>query len=149
MRLTAVYGCHDDFDSETSHVVSALIKKAVERQDPYLVWGTGKEIRDFIHVNDLARASLLLLEKYAVCDPVNIGYGKSTIIEEIVKIILKAANYENANVVFDSSKPTTIPARMVDISKAERVIGFRPQILLEEGLTDMVKWYAKTRGINL
>ena len=149
LRLTAVYGRNDDFDPATSHVVSALIKKAVERQDPYVVWGTGEEMRDFIHVNDLARASLLLLEKYAYCDPVNIGYGRSTTIKDIVKIILKAAGYENAKVVFDSSKPSTIPIRMVNTSKAERTIGFKPQITLEEGLTDMVKWYAQTRGINL
>lgn len=149
LRLTAVYGRQDDFEPATSHVVSALIRKAAERQDPFVVWGTGEEMRDFIHVNDLVRASLLLLEKYAVCDPVNVGYGKSTKIKEIVKIILKAAGYENAKVVFDASKPSTIPIRLVDISKVEKVIGFRPQVSLEEGLTDTVKWYAQTRGINL
>ncbi len=91
----------------------------------------------------------MLLEKDANCDPVNVGYGQSTKIKDIVKIILKAANYENAKVIFDSSKPTTIPVRLVDISKAEKVMGFKPQVSLEEGLTDTVKWYVQTRGINL
>lgn len=145
VRPTAVYGRYDNFDPATSRVIPALIKKAVERKNPYLVWGTGEEVRDFLHVSDLARGSLLMLEKYAVCDSVNIGYGEGVKIKEAVKIILKAADYENAKVVFDSSKPSTIPVRIVDTSKAERVLGFKPQISLEDGLTDVVKWYAQTK----
>jgi GDP-L-fucose synthase len=140
-RPTAVYGRWDNFDPHASHVIPALIRRAVEREDPYEVWGTGEEVRDFLHVSDLARACLSLVEKHATCDPVNIGYGKVVRIKEIVDIILKAAGHAKARVVFNSSRPTAIPFRMVDTSKAKRLLGFEPQISLEDGLKDTVSWY--------
>jgi len=143
-RPTAVYGRWDDFDPVTSHVIPALIRKAVEKQDPYEVWGSGDEVRDFLHITDLARGCLLMLEKYATCDPVNLGYGKAFTIKEIIRIILKAADYENARVVFNTSQPTTIPFRMVDTTKAKKILGFEPRISLEEGLRDTVEWYAQS-----
>lgn len=143
VRPTAVYGRWDNFDPATGHVIPALIRKAVERQDPYEVWGSGEEIRDFLHITDLARGCLLMLEKYATCDPVNLGYGKAVTIKEIVQIILKATDYEDAKVKFNTSKPTTIPFRMVDTSKGKKMLGFEPKVSLEEGLKDTVKWYMK------
>jgi GDP-L-fucose synthase len=143
VRPSAVYGRWDNFDPATSHVIPALIRRAVEKQDPYEVWGTGEEVRDFLHIADLACGCLLMLEKHAACDPVNLGYGRAVTIKEVVHIILKAAGHEQATVKFDPSKPSTIPFRMVDTSKARRVLGFEPQMSLEEGLTDTVKWYAQ------
>ena len=146
VRPTAVYGRLDNFDLKSCHVIPALIRKAVERQDPYEVWGSGEEVRDFVHVSDLARGSLLMLEKYAKADPVNIGYGKSATIKEAAEIILKAADYKDANLIFDRSKPSTIPFRAVETSKAKRLLGFESTVSLEEGLSDTVKWY-KERAI--
>jgi GDP-L-fucose synthase len=146
MRPTAVYGRWDNFDLQTAHVIPALVRKAVERADPYEVWGTGDEVRDFLHVSDLARACVVLAEKHAVCDPVNIGYGKVVRIKEIVENILKSAGYSKARVVFNASKPTAIPFRMVDTSKAKKLLGFEPQVTLEEGLEDTVQWYQRMRG---
>jgi GDP-L-fucose synthase len=105
------------------------------------VWGTGNEVRDFLHVTDLVRGCLLMLEKHAVCDPVNIGYGKTVTIKDVVGAILKAAGHDRAQVVFNSSKPTAIPVRMVDTSKAKRLLSFEPSISLEQGLADTVRWY--------
>jgi len=147
VRPTAVYGRWDNFDPATSHVIPALIRRAVEKEDPYIVWGTGAEVRDFLHITDLVRGSLLMLEKHATCDSVNIGYGKTVTIREIVNIILKAAGHERAKVEFDASKPTTIPFRMVDTSKASKILGFEPEISLEAGLEDTVKWYTENRAI--
>ena len=141
VRPTAVYGHYDNFDLDTSHVIPALIRKAVERHDPYEVWGDGEEVRDSLHVSDLAKACLLMVEKYAACDPVNIGYGKGFKIKEVVGIILGAAGYADARVIFNSSKPSTIPCRMVDVSKAKRILDFAPCICLEKGLSDTVQWY--------
>jgi GDP-L-fucose synthase len=76
---------------------------------------------------------------------VNIGYGKTVTIKEIVQIILKAAGHEGAELKFDTTKPTMIPIRSVDTSKARRVLGFEPQLTLEEGLADTVRWYQSTR----
>ena len=147
VRPAAPYGRWDNFDLAKAHVIPALIRKAIEKKDPYEVWGSGEEIRDFLHVADLARACLLMLEKYATCDPVNIGYGKSFKIKEIVKIILKAAGHEKAKVKFNQAKPTNIPCRMLDTSKAKRILGFEPVLSIEEGINDTVKWYKKQRAI--
>lgn len=144
-RPTAVYGRHDDFNPGTSHVIPALIRRAVDRENPFVVWGTGDEIRDFLHVTDLVNGCLLLLEKHAVCDPVNIGYGRAVKIRELVEIILQAAGHEDARVQCDASKPTTIPVRMVDTAKAKELLGFSPAVSIEEGLRDTVAWYARTR----
>ena len=141
IRPTAVYGRWDNFDPATSHVIPALIGRAVAKENPYIVWGSGKEVRDFLHITDLVRGCLLMLEKYATCDPVNIGYGKAFTIEDAVHIILKAAGHEKAEVVFDASKPTAIPFRMVDTAKARKIIGFEPEVSLENGLKDTVEWY--------
>lgn len=145
IRPTAVYGRWDNFDPATSHVIPALIRRAIEKQDPYEVWGSGTEIRDFLHITDLVNGCLLMLEKYATCDPVNIGYGKAVTIREIVRIILEAAGHETATVVFNTSKPTAIPLRMVDTSKAKKILGFEPAISLEEGLKDTAEWYAERK----
>lgn len=146
VRPTAIYGRHDDFSPQSSHVIPALIRKAVERVSPFEVWGTGRETRDFLHVEDLARGCLLALEKHAICDPLNIGYGQIVTIGEVVRKILDAADYRDAEIRFDPSRPTTIPHRSVDTGKAQRLIGFKPQYGLDEGLSDTVQWFRKTYG---
>lgn len=145
VRPTAVYGRWDDFDPETSHVIPALIRKAVDKMDPYEVWGTGDEVRDFLHVTDLARACLLMVERYATCDAVNIGYGKAVRIKEVVDIVLEAAGHRGARVIFNSSKPTAIPFRMVDTAKAKNILDFEPRISLGEGLRDTVDWWLRAK----
>ena len=145
VRPTAVYGRFDDFDPVRAHVIPALILKAVERISPYEVWGTGDEVRDFLHVQDLARGCLHMLERHAECDPVNIGYGQVVTIGQIVRLILKAADHSDARIVFDASKPTAIPFRMVDTSKAKTLLAFEPEISLEEGLRDTVEWYRRQK----
>lgn len=140
-RPTAVYGPHDNFDPATSHVIPALIHKAVTKMNPFEVWGTGEDIRDSLHVDDLARGCLLLLQKHAECDPVNIGLGQGHSVRELVEIILAAAGHNDVELNFDASRPTTIPVRLADVSKARDVLGFEPRISLRDGITDTVKWY--------
>jgi GDP-L-fucose synthase len=141
VRPTAVYGPHDDFNPSSSHVVPALVRKAVEKLNPFEVWGSGNEMRDFLHVDDFAHGCLLAIERHAVCDPINIGYGSAVSIRQVVETILKAAGHHVA-ARFDTSKPTTIPVRLVDTSKARQLLGFEPQIPIEAGLSDLVRWYA-------
>lgn len=140
VRPTATYGPFDDFDPATSHVIPALIRRAVAKEMPYEVWGTGDEIRDFLYVEDLIRGCLLALEKYADCDPINIGYGSSTTIKEVVEIVLKAAGH-SCSPVFRSDRPSTIPKRMVDCSKAEEKIEFVQKVSLEYGIKTTVDWF--------
>jgi GDP-L-fucose synthase len=141
IRPTAIYGSRDNFDPASCHVIPALIRRAIEKGNPYVVWGSGEVIRDFLHVKDLARACLLMVEKHADCDPINIGSGQAITIKEVVKQILRAVGYENVRVVYDTSKPTALPIRIVDTKKARSVIGFEPEIMLEEGIRETVEWY--------
>jgi len=140
-RPTAVYGQHDNFEVETSHVVPSLIRKAVLKENPYVVWGSGKEIRDFIHIQDLVKGCLLLLHKKADSDPVNIGSGKKTSIKELAKIILKNANHLNCKIKFDNKMPTTIPVRMVNVEKAKKILKFKAKKSLNEGIKEVIEWY--------
>ena len=144
VRPSAVYGRYDNFNPVGSHVIPSLIRRAIAKESPFVVWGTGEEVRDFLHISDFARGSLLTLEKYAEADAVNIGYGRVVTIKDIVRLVLQATGYDTAQVIFDSTKPTTIPFRMVDISKAERILNFKPEIHLEDGIRDTVKWYQST-----
>jgi len=146
VRPTAVYGPHDNFDPRTSHVIAALVRKAVERLDPFEVWGTGDDVRDLLHVEDLARGCLLAMEKHAVCDPINLGYGSGLSVKRMVEIILAAAGHDKVKVIFDASKPTAVPVRLVDASKAKKILGFEPSISIENGLAGLVKWYAANRA---
>ena len=144
IRPSAVYGPGDNFTEKTSHVIPALIKRAVGRENPFVVWGTGDEVRDFIHVSDFARACLLALAKCNDFDPINIGAGKGSTIREIVGLILDAVGHKDVQIFFDSTKPATIPYRMVSIEKARQMLDFEPQIPLEEGIRDTVEWYMST-----
>jgi GDP-L-fucose synthase len=144
IRPSAVYGPGDNFTEKTSHVIPALIKRAVGRENPFVVWGTGDEVRDFIHVSDFASACLLALAKCNNFDPINIGAGKGSTIREIVSLILDAVGHKDVQIFFDSTKPSTIPFRMVSIEKARRMLDFEPQIPLKEGIRDTVKWYMST-----
>jgi GDP-L-fucose synthase len=141
VRPTAVYGRYDSFDPRTGHVIPALISRALEREDPFEVWGTGDEVRDFVHVTDVVRAGLLALERHATCDAVNIGSGEPTTIRQLVDCVLAATGHANTRVIFNPSKPTTIPFRMVNIAKATRVLGYTPRVALAEGIADTVTWF--------
>ena len=146
VRPTAIYGRYDNFGPATSHVIPALIRKAVSRMDPFEVWGTGDEIRDFLHVEDLIRGCLLAVAHVSAWDPVNIGYGKVITVREIVDIILQSVGHKGT-VFFDASKPTTIPVRMVDTTKAKEWLGFEPTITLEEGLRDTIAWFTANHSV--
>jgi len=144
VRPTAVYGRHDDFAIATSHFVPALVRRAVERAQPFEVWGTGDETRDLLHVTDLARGCLLALEKHACADPINIGSGGPVSVRDVARIILDAAGYRDADIVFNPARPSTIPSRIVDCQKAGEVLGFQPSRTLEDGIADTVRWYRQS-----
>lgn len=139
VRPTAVYGPGDNFDPASCHVIPALINRALAGETPFTVWGTGEEVRDFLHITDLARGCMLAMEKLPTCDPVNIGYGQTTTIRQVVEIILAAAGH-NAPVTFQTDRPTAIPVRSVNVDKARDLLGFRPALSLRDGLVDTVRW---------
>ena len=106
-----------------------------------MVWGSGEEIRDFLHVRDLVHGCFLLLEKNSNSDPVNIGSGKEYKIRDIVKTILNLTDNRDVKIKFDNTKPTTIPVRKVNVDKAKKLLGFEMKISLEDGLKETIDWY--------
>ncbi len=144
VRPANIYGPCSDFELETSHVIPALIRKVVKRRNPIEVWGDGNEVKDFIYVDDLVEGDLLAMEKIESFDPINIASGRPCTIKEVLKAILDADNYQDAKIVFNTSKPTMIPKRLIDTSKAKKVLGFEAKTPLIEGIKKTIDWYKKT-----
>ena len=139
VRPANIYGIQGDFTDETGHVLPALIRRALEKQTPYVVWGNPDVVRDFTHSVDMARACLDVVEKHAVCDPINIASGNLVTIGESVDLILKYAGHD-IEPEYDESKPVTIQYRALDTSKANDVIGYKPTISCEDGIEETVEW---------
>jgi GDP-L-fucose synthase len=139
-----LYGPHDNFDPEDSHVIAAMIRKfvdAVEEGRPEVVlWGTGKPSREFLYVDDAARAMLLMAERYDSSEPVNIGSGQETTIRDLAETIAAATGFEGM-ITWDASRPDGQPRRALDVSRAERAFGFRAEVPLDEGLARTVRFY--------
>ena len=144
VRPGNVYGPYDDFEWETSHVIPALIRKVVERQNPIEVWGDGNDIKDFIYVDDLVEGDILAMEKMNSFEPINIASGRSCTVKQVLEEIIKVENYQEVEIIFDDSKPTMIPKRLIDISKAKEKLGFEPKISLDEGIKKTLNWYKLT-----
>jgi len=144
LRPSNIYGPYDDYDFATSHVMAALIRRVVERQDPFEVWGTGDDIRDWIYIDDFIDAMILATEKVESYNPINIGLGKGYSIKQALQMMLEIDGYTNAKVTYNSSKPSMIPIRLIDTTKAEKVLGFKATTGLREGIRKTIEWYRKT-----
>lgn len=148
VRPGNIYGPYDDFGWEGSHVIPALIRKVIERHQPLEVWGNGKDIKDFIYVEDLVEGLILAMEKINQFDQINIGGGKPITIRDVLKAIFKADNFKNPEIIFNSSKPTMIPIRLININKAKKILDFTPKASLEAGIKKTVDWYRSALNIN-
>ncbi len=144
VRPANIYGPWDDFEWETSHVLPALIRKVVERQDPIPVWGDGRDIKDFIYIDDFIDGMLLAMEKIQGFDVINIASGRSYVLRDLLGIITALDGYKTAVVAYDASRPTMIPKRMIDPTKAARMLGFEAKISIETGLKKTIQWYRST-----
>jgi GDP-L-fucose synthase len=143
-RGTAIYGPNDNFDPKTCHVVPALIKRVLDDENPFIVWGTPDVVRDFLYVKDVVKAALLILEKGEPMRPYNVGAGYTVTVGDIVNAILKATG-KTPEVVYDDSKPTTIPFRMVSTERINTELGFEPSYTFEEGIKETVEWYINNK----
>lgn len=145
VRPANIYGEYDDFEWETSHVVPALIRKVVERHDPIEVWGDGTEIKDLIYIKDFVHGALTAFATLESFYPINIGTGAPVNIKDVLGAALAAEGYNDARVVFNTSKPTMIPKRLIDVSKAESMLGFKATTSLSDGIARTVAWYQNNR----
>lgn len=141
LRPTNIYGDYDDYEFETSHVFAALIRRVVERQRPFEVWGTGEDVRDLIYIDDFIDAMMMATETCDVYDAFNIGLGRGYSVNEILSMILKADHFSDAQIVYQIDKPSMIPVRLVDVNHAQQVLGFTAKTSLPEGILKTLAWY--------
>lgn len=134
------YGPRDHFDPEVSHVIPALIKRVLDGENPVVVWGSGKQTRAFLYVEDLAEGMIQAIEKYPVADPINLGTDDEISMKDLIQKIITITGV-NATIEFDTTKPDGSPRRNSDNTKAKEKIGFQPTVSLEEGLKRTIAWY--------
>jgi len=143
-----LYGPGDNFDPRSSHVIPALIRKFAEAEDSgskkVEAWGTGEASREFLYVDDAAEGIVLAAEKYNSPEPVNLGAGFEIRIKDLVVLISKLMGFKG-EIVWDPSKPDGQPRRMLDVSRAKKLFGFKAKTKFETGLKTTIDWYMANR----
>lgn len=145
-RYLTVYGS-GEFDS--SHAITALVGKALDKQDPYEVWGTGNQERGFTYVDDIVNGSILAAEKIEDATAVNLGWDKRYKIRDVAEMILRLSDHKPSKIFYNTSKPEGPFSRALDISLAKKLLGWEPKVDLEEGLVKAIEWHKKLRQENL
>jgi GDP-L-fucose synthase len=147
---TNLYGPRDNFNLTSSHVLPAFIRRFVdassEGKSETTLWGTGKPYREFMHVDDLARAVFFALENYDSELHLNVGTGEDISIEELALKVANASDFKG-EILWDTSKPDGTPRKVLDVSRI-KALGWKPTITLDEGISSTIAWYktAKSRG---
>lgn len=140
---TNLYGPGDNFDLETSHVLPALIRKFHEAKttnaEAVEIWGTGKPRREFLHVDDLADACVLLMSHYSDSQIINVGWGQDISILELAELVADAVGFKGG-IQLDSSKPDGTPRKLLDTSRLT-ALGWQPRISLRSGIEQTYQWY--------
>ena len=140
---TNLYGPNDDFDFNSSHVIPGLIAKfhkaKIEKQNKVTLWGTGSALREFLHVDDLARAIKFTSEKYNDHEFINIGSGEEVSIKQLAELVRQVVGFEG-EIKWDNSYPDGTPQKLLDSSKILK-LGWKPEIALTEGLASTYNWF--------
>ncbi len=140
---TNLYGPNDNYDLNNSHVLPALIRKfheaKISNSDSVVVWGTGSPLREFLHVDDLARASVFLMENYDQPTPINVGVGQDLSIKSLAEMVKEITGF-TGEIVWDRTKPDGTPRKLMNVDKIN-TLGFYAQISLEEGISQVYERY--------
>jgi len=139
LRFVTAYGPREN----ETHAIIAWIYKALEKMDPYQIWGDGKQERDFTYVSDIVDGCIMAAQ-HDYTDPINLGTGRCYIVTDVVDMICKVMNWKPKKFQFDKSKPSGALSRALDNSRAKEVLGWEPKVTLEEGLSKTIEWYLKT-----
>jgi GDP-L-fucose synthase len=143
-----LYGPRDNFDLQSSHVIPALIRKALEAQEQgqkeFTAWGDGSPTREFLYVEDAAEGILTATEKYNDSDPVNLGSGYEISIKDLTEMVMRMTGFEG-KLIWDTSKPNGQPRRGLDVNRAYERFGWRTQVSFEEGLRRTIEWFKANR----
>lgn len=145
VRPGNLYGPYDKFDPAKAKVIPSLIAKVVNRQNPINVWGNGKDLKDFLYIDDFCRALIKIINLNTDFNTFNIASGKSITIKDILKILMKIENLRNTTIFYDLSKPTMIPKRLISISKIKKQFAYKALISIEEGLKRTLNWYKEKK----
>lgn len=137
VRPSNVYGPFDNFESDSALFMAKKIRQFAEKENPIVVWGDGSQIRDFIHSKDAARGMLLAAEKAA--GPVNLCSGRPATVREVVEILASISDYD-PEIVYNTDKPAGDAKRLLDTTRL-KALGFEPQVGLEDGIRETIKWY--------
>ncbi|HRY82195.1 MAG TPA: GDP-L-fucose synthase [Candidatus Moranbacteria bacterium] len=144
---TNLYGPNDNFDLESSHVLPALLRKfhdaKVKNKKKVVIWGTGKAMREFLYVDDLADACVHLMKKYNSSEIINIGTGKDITIENLAEIIKKIVGFKG-KIVNDKTKPDGTPKKLLDVSRLHST-GWKHKTNLKEGIKKTYQWFLKNK----
>lgn len=146
VRLSNVYGPYDDFDPATAHVIPSLIHKMVHGPNPVRVWGDGSAVRDFIFSADAVEGMLRAMEKAPPCLPINLGSGHGYTVREVAETIARLVP-EPRTIAWDPSMPTGDRKRVLDVCRAEEVLGFRAGTPLGSGIRKTIDWYLANREL--
>jgi GDP-L-fucose synthase len=142
-----LYGPHDNFDLEASHVIPALIRKCLEAKErgdaEVVLWGDGSPTREFLYVNDAAEAIVKATESYNGADPVNIGSGQEISIHDLATKIAALTGF-TGHLKWDTTKPNGQPRRCLDVHRATEQFGFTASTNLDSGLRTTIEWYQST-----
>jgi GDP-L-fucose synthase len=144
VRPGNLYGPFDKYRKNESKVIAALIRRAFERENPFEVWGDGEDIKDFLFIDDFIDALLETFPNTSDFDIFNVASGVPITIKEVLKHIIDISGNGVIEVNFDTTKPTMIPKRMIDISKINKLIGWYPKTSINQGLKLTFDWYANT-----
>ena len=145
VRPSNSYGPRDSDDLETAHALCSLIMKAINKMDPFVIWGDGNPIREYIYARDAAKGMLLAMENYCVGDPINLASGEFVSISELARKILKLTNI-SPEIKFDKEKPSGQKRRVLSNKKAKEKIGFVAETSLDTGIEETIKWYKQKLG---
>ena len=137
VRFVTAYGPREN----KTHAIIALIYKAIEKMEPFEIWGNGEQERDFTYVEDIVEGSILAGEKIFDGTPINLGTGTRYKIKEVVEMICKILNWRPDNFKFDTSKPVGALSRALDNSTAKKLLGWEPRFTLKDGLEKTIEWY--------
>jgi GDP-L-fucose synthase len=144
-----LYGPRDNFDPASSHVIPALIRKFVEAkengEERVELWGDGSPTREFLYVEDAAEGIVLAAENYDGSEPVNLGSGREISIKALAELIGRLTGY-SGELVWNADYPNGQPRRLLDVSRAEELFGFRAGTDFEDGLRKTIDWYLEHRG---
>lgn len=140
VRFVTAYGAREN----ETHAIIALIYKALEKMNPYVIWGTGEQERDFTYVEDIVEGALLAAEKISDGTPINLGTGKRYSLKDVAEKIFETMGWTPKKIVFDVTKPIGVTSRALDIKRARELLRWEPRFKIEDGLRKTIEWYVRT-----